>query len=506
MNSELKPIYENLIVGSGAAGITVAKLISVTSHSKNTILLEQHYSPGGCSSFFARGVPKRVYDVGATQMVAITENDIHHKLFTLKSDMQYPKYVKIKRIEFLFPEKCIHLTINDDNSINIIQGIISDKELKYIKKVLNYSKKIGENFWNLLKKIPKFPVFRFSEVLHNAKLFLELKFKLEIILTTLLSTKNICLIFGNKKKYIISNKIFNSLLLDTVQNTMEKIPWLFGSLGLNIINNGIYRYQEGMRSYFYNLSLQIKKNELGIFYQFKVIEIYEETTGFKIKVHDLKKNIYHYLTVTDNLFLNITLWDFLEIFQVNNKYKKKLTNLAQTFETWQAFSLYGYFEDFISPSEEPRYIQIFPPDEEILELKSSLYLSIYEQKNSIRSFTATIHVKSKYVQNELKETYKVNLIERIEKNLNIKIKSPEFSMHHSFAYYTQRSEGRVGGLIVNSLNTLLNPIPNVYTHPNNKTKLFLIGDNYFPGQGVISSTVCGIIAWERAFKGNFSKL
>lgn len=506
MNVKIDSEYKNLIVGAGAAGITVAKLISATSHSKNTVLLEQHYSPGGCSSFFARGIPKRVYDVGATQMVAVTENDIHHKIFTLNNDMEYPKLIKIKKIEFIFPSEGVHLAINSDNSINVFQGIINKNEEIYINNVLNYSKKIGTIFWDLLKKFPKFPVLNFSEILHNVKIFAKLKFKLEILLTVLFPTKIICFFLGNKKNFVISNKVFNSLLLDTVQNTMEKIPWLFGSLGLNIINNGIYRYKGGMRSYFNNISMQIKKNNMNIFYQIKVTEIHEEKNGFKLKIYDKKNKIHDYINVTENLFLNITIWDFLELFHENNHYKRKISRLTKKFNSWLAFSLYGFFEESVVLEDEARYIQLFPPDEEIIALKSSLYLSIYEPNNNIRSFTATIHVHSNYVQDHLKDIYKEKLIERIEKNLNIKVKSPEFSMHHSFAYYTQRSNGRVGGLIVNSINTLINPVPNVYTHPNKKTKLFLIGDNYFPGQGIISSTICGIIAWERAFKGKFSKL
>ena len=91
-------------------------------------------------------------------------------------------------------------------------------------------------------------------------------------------------------------------------------------------------------------------------------------------------------------------------------------------------------------------------------------------------------------------------------SLGIEILSPEFASQKTFEKYTAREKGRVGGLIINSLNTILKPIPNFYHHKNKKAKIFLIGDCYFPGQGIISSSVSGINAWERAFHCKFSQL
>ena len=63
--------YDNVNIGAGSGGLTVAKLLSETFTHKKSVLFEQHIAPGGCAGYFARGTPKRIYDVGATQLVAI---------------------------------------------------------------------------------------------------------------------------------------------------------------------------------------------------------------------------------------------------------------------------------------------------------------------------------------------------------------------------------------------------------------------------------------------------
>ncbi len=258
--------------------------------------------------------------------------------------------------------------------------------------------------------------------------------------------------------------------------------------------------------YFNNLSIQIQKNGLDIFYQNRLTAITENEEGFVLELIDTKSNLKQNVLVTNNLFLNLSIYDFIKIYKEENSYKKKLIKVVNSKNSWTAFALYGYFKEINNFSDGPQYFQIFSSNDEIKELKSSLYVSISEIKNDFRVFTATIHINLSEIRDENISIYKNKLIDRIERSLAIKILSPEFASQKTFEKYTARENGRVGGLIINSLNSLLNPIPNFYHHKNNKAKIFLIGDCYFPGQGIISASVSGINAWERAFNCKFSNL
>lgn len=506
MKTILLEEYNHFIVGSGAAGIAVAKLISVTEQNKETALIEQHFSPGGCSGYFSRGIPKRTYDAGATQLVGVHQNEIQYDLFMLKHKGKFPKIHKIDKINFYFPEDNSLISISSNNNVFCINENLNNQEKIFLQNAFTQATKLSYDLWKILNFIPKFPIYNLNDIFRNFNLILKLKHKIRVIFSIFLSTQTLLRIFGLKNEFTKSKKILNSLLLDTVQNSMENVPWLFGGMGLSILNYGIYRFEGGMRSYFFQLALQIQQNGLNIYYQHKLISISECEAGFILEIFNGKLNKNQNVLVKNNLFLNLTIWDFISLYKENNSFKKKLVKLAHKNSAWTAFALYGYFIDAEAYPSNPWYFQIFSAENELSELKSSLYVSIQERSDSYRYFTATIHINPEEIKQELTEVYKQHIILRIENALKVKILSPELATHKTFEKYTARSNGRVGGLIVNALNPIINPIPNYFVHKNKVTKLYLLGDSYFPGQGIISSTVCGINAWERAFKTKYSNL
>ena len=289
---------------------------------------------------------------------------------------------------------------------------------------------------------------------------------------------------------------------------MQNVPWIIGSMGLNILNYGIYRLNGGMRSYFYNLSLQIQKNEISINYCHELTKIKEIKKGFILTIYDKKTEKSKNVLVKNNLYLNITIWNFLELYQENNSFTKKLKQKIIKKSAWGACALYGYFEDNDNISEKPWYHQIFYEKDEINELKSSLYLSVYsrEVNKNIRNFTATIHFKTELYDPEKKELYKLRLIERIENTLNLKVKYCEFASPKTFEKFTLRKFGKVGGFITNSYNMIFKPIPSIYNHPNQISRMYFVGDSVFPGQGIISSSISGIIACERSSNIKFNDI
>ena len=91
--------YDIVIIGSGAGGLATAKLLAETNYGKSSLLIEQHSAPGGCSGYFARGNPKRLFDVGATQLVGIKKNEIQNIIFSINkgNNYEFPKNQQINK-------------------------------------------------------------------------------------------------------------------------------------------------------------------------------------------------------------------------------------------------------------------------------------------------------------------------------------------------------------------------------------------------------------------------
>ncbi|APJ04057.1 NAD(P)-binding protein [Silvanigrella aquatica] len=509
LNPEIE-VYDNVIIGAGAGGLAAAKLVALSQIHEKNALFEQHDSPGGCAGYFARGHPKSLYDVGATQLVALHEGELQSKLFSIGFENATSEwhFDKIENIHFHFPNDKTVVSIDSESNVIVKSGELNYDEQHVLQKIFLFSNNVTRPLWESLGKIPKIPMYSFLELFSNIKIFVKIKNKLTILFLTFLNFNMLTKLMGLKNHHFKSKNVINSLLLDTVQNEMKKVPSLFGIMGLSILGYGIYRLQGGMRTYFYKLSLQIQKKGLKISYGHELKSIQIIDAGFLLDVYDKRHHINKKILVKKNLFLNLTLWNILKIFNEKNSFTKKLQNKLLKQESWGACALYGYFENKESFPQLPWYHQIFSSHNEIIELNSSLYLSVYqaEENNHLRHFTATIHMDIKLYNEVLKTTYHEKLRERLENALQIKVIESEFATPKTYEKYTLRSDGKVGGFITNSYNMIFPATPSEFKHPNKISKLYIVGDSVFPGQGVVSSSLSGIIAWERAFNQRFSNL
>jgi phytoene dehydrogenase-like protein len=180
---------------------------------------------------------------------------------------------------------------------------------------------------------------------------------------------------------------------------------------------------------------------------------------------------------------------------------------------WQALALHGVVEGD-SPPEfkgKPWYLQVFAQQGE--ELEHALYVSMASDRvdarsgRTYRTFTASLHVDSAADANwrrfavgsdkarkAWKEELLADLVRRIEQGSGLTVTFSELATPETFARYTSRPEGRVGGFASSFNNFLFRSLPRVVA-ANSGSALYVAGDSVFPGQGVIAASMSGVIAW-----------
>jgi phytoene dehydrogenase-like protein len=516
-----------VIVGAGAAGSAAAKCFAAANCAGQTIWFEQHSEMGGSAGYFSRGQPRRTFDAGATQLIECASGALQERLYSLApAKDQAPAeqiFQKIDSITQHWPALARRVVLHADG--NVVWNAerpptpSEQNDIDRLKKFLGTCAKEADWMWKLLADIPRFPPQNFRDVLRALKLFLQVPLRKKITFPYLFlaSARHMMRRHGIAKEGL-ADDVIRGLLVDTTQSTPEHSPWLAAAMGISILSRGIYRCRKGMRAYFRPLLSSFEEHQGSYLPHHQLVRIETHSDGFLLSCRNTHSgDVIQYLA-TESLMLNLTLWDLCgSLFPENDPVRR--TRIFQTWKKksahergWGAWAVYALVEDKPEWDDGPLFHQIFPSPTEHPLLQSSLYVSIPARDDPAhpagqRVLTATLHVEARDYSSEERNLFTAQLVARIEEALRSKLSHVESALPATFAKYTGRAHGQVGGFPLTHRNFMFGAPPAQLVHPINKrTKLLLMGDTVFPGQGVVACSVSGIVAFERATNLTFASL
>jgi phytoene dehydrogenase-like protein len=517
----------HLIVGAGAAGSAAAKCFASANLANSVVWLEQHSEPGGSAGYFSRGSPKRTFDAGATQLVECAEGLLQEQLFSLTPARQQEAasqiFERIPTITQHWPGQNRSVQLSAEGHVTWASKRPPSAEEKHEVALLENFLKICSTeahwMWNLLGQIPRFPPQLGSDFLRALELFWAVPFKKKLLFPYLFFT-NARQIMNRHKipSSGLANDVISGLLVDTTQSTPEKSPWLAAAMGLSILSRGIYRCRKGMRSYFRPMVSAFEEHS-GVYKTHEqIVKIETHSDGFLLTSKNKKNQQESQYLVERAALLNLTVWDIVGGLIPakdpirNTRLYRSWQRRAERERGWGALALYALVPDQPDWPETPHFHQIFPQDSEHPSIQTSLYVSIPSRNDpanpeGFRVLTATVHTEARALSNADKELFTAQLCKRIEAALGVTPHAVESATPRTFERYTARKEGQVGGFRLTLANFMFFAMPSCLVHPINKqTKLLLMGDTVFPGQGVVACSVSGIIAFERATNLRFRSL
>lgn len=514
-----------VIVGAGAAGTATAKCFSAAGLASQVILFEQHSEPGGSAGYFSRGQPKRTFDAGATQLIECDQGQLQRALYEMcPAPDQQPAgdlFEKIPTVTQHWHQRGHKIALHADGRVEWCSSVKATNddlaELKRLERFFSVCFLEAQWMWKILAEIPRFPIQQISDVTRALKIFLKVPFKKKILFPLLfvLNCDQVMRIYGIRRGGLAS-EIIRGLLIDTTQNSPEKSPWLAAAMGISIVRRGIFRCHKGMRSYFRPM-LSAFEQQGGIYKPHQnLTRIETSASGFRLTFIDQRNQQSTTVETNRSVLLNLTLWDLTgSLIPLHDPLRKTRVfqswlRITQAEQGWGAFALYAMVEDQPEWTDAPHYHQMFADSDEPPELQSSLYVSIParndpSQPKGYRTLTATIHVQAENISAEQRLRWQESLSKRIERNLSSKLSSIETATPQTFARYTGRAHGQVGGFPLRLGNFLFFSAPSFIAHPAQKDcRLIVMGDTVFPGQGVIACSVSGIVGFERATNLTFA--
>jgi C-3',4' desaturase CrtD len=290
-------------------------------------------------------------------------------------------------------------------------------------------------------------------------------------------------------------QFLDSQLLISAQTTAENANALYGSAALDLPRRGVNHVQGGIGSLAKTLAKWIKENGGEIQYRQEVEQILMRNG----RAHGVitKKGVTDY---ADRIIANVTPWGLQKL--LGDAEPKGLAEEVEKKEaTWGAFTLYLGLDAAKLPEDVASHQQVIMDGEQPLGEGNSVFISLADEADDSRgpegkrpatlsTHTAIapwweVYEQDRQAYLKKRATYAERMLDAAERAIPGIRRAIELCLPGTpltFAYYTRRPQGMVGGFPQTSLFSARGPQTGI-------DNVWLVGDSVFPGQSTAGVTL-----------------
>jgi len=495
-------VHDVLVVGSGIGGLTAAALCA--ADGLDTIVLEGHTRPGGCAGDFKRrGV---TFPAGATVVMGFEEGGLHRWIY---ERLGLP--IRAERLDLAMQ---VHLP---DQDVRITTDP-ADWPHEY-RRAFPTLGPGGERFWSKVARLaqvahelagrrPMLPLASPYEVLDAVRLLTPaLLPNLVPALPALWQTVGDLLRAEGIHGHLPHRCFIDNQLLISMQCLADESIALSGALALEVYRYGSFSLPAGTASIAQDLLTALEARGGRCHYRSWVRTLVRHGDYWIATTAEGEE--YAARTVIANL-PPAELAGLL-----GNAAPPSLAKAARRRQQpWGAVVLFAALNADTLPGPLPRYHQVVDSYDGAVDDGGSCFVSVFGPDPQDRThhgararLTVSTHTRvdgwwnlpDRPAYAEHKAAVGARLMraaERAVPDLQQRLVFSEVATPRSYARWTGRHEGRVGGVPqTRSQANLL-----ALSHRTGVPGLFLCGDSVFPGQGTIGVTLSGINAARSAVR------
>ncbi len=472
-----------IVIGAGIGGLTAGALLAKRGYQ--VTIFDQAIVPGGCASTFKRR--GFTFDVGATQVAGLEPGGIHHRVFT-ELDIELPQ------ASYCDPACAVFLP-GETVPINVWRD--ADKWQEERQRQFPGS----EPFWNLLNRLFE-ASWRFQgrdPVLPPRNPWdlwqLISAIRLDTLITVpfaLMTVADALKLYGLSENKRLKTFLDLQLKLYSQVGT-EETALLYAATALAVSQapQGLFHLEGSMQVLSDRLVAGLEKYGGKLLMRHSVEKIHTESgrvTG--VTVRNQQGDTWSKLA--DEVVANVTAQDLVRLTDdpVLHNYQRRLEKLPQPSG---AFVIYlGVKQEAIPPGCSPHLQFLYNPDEVIGE-NNSLFVSVSQpgdgrapegQATIIASSFTDVNLWWQNDQNyeQIKQQYTAEAIARLNSYFALSAENvihTEAATPRTFAHYTARDKGIVGGL-GQRIKTFG---PFGFANRTTVKHLWLVGDSTHPGEG-----------------------
>ena len=469
---------EVVVIGAGFAGISAALYLQRAKF--NVTLLESHYRPGGCASFYKRG--RFRFDTGATTLSGMQPGRPVRELLEM-AELSPRMFDADPGITVHLQGKVIRLGKYFENTLAELKNTFPEiHSAKFWHKLFN----IDRDAFNILKLLPAPPAS-----LREAISFIpSLSFKaLQLAVKMLLPAR--FALSKQQRESKVFLQFLDQLTIISLQNDFSSSPWLSAALG--VIYPHDMMIPEGGPGYLAEQLLEVFERRGGkLKYKTQVSQIQKSESGFTV----LSQKGEHFSA--EQIVITTPVWNAKDFFDLDrdNFSKtifKKLNRYANKFKPyWGAFTFNfaatGKFptgcyhqvhtDNTLSFGGDSIFITFSHPDDKIKAPEGTRTVTI-STHTELESWTNISEEEILYRRQLLANQIKILFTKHFPETQFLKFEHN--ATPQTFLNFTSRYKGSVGGIPHRAFE--FHRMPSSVLH---KSGIYLAGDTAFPGQGIVS--------------------
>ena len=496
LSTDTADSYDLAVVGGGIGGLSLAALAQRAG--LKTILCESHTKLGGCAGYFQRG--PYTFDCGATALMGLAPGEPIHDLVN-RVGLNFSG-VKTPEYRICLPD--IDLTLTDDCRA-------------WYETIRSQFPQLGENavrFWRIQQAIgtrmfkagsglPRLPIRSVGDIIHNIKI-LGPGGSL-CAATSLASVQDLLRLLGlnrdNRFRAIIA-----MLLQDTAQAGPETVPLANAAACLQAYRFGLSRPKGSMKAFAEGLGQAFAQS--GGDLRTATIVDHVELASSSHHTFLIKTRRGHKIRARQVAF-NLPL-DLCSKLLAPELLRKNLSpTVTKTEAKWSAFTAYAAIDAKSLSHHKSLYHHVLQDYNKPIHDGNNVLISLSPEDDpgyapaDVRLATMSTHVRpeewaglSPEVYSTKKDAYASlmkDALRRAFPGVDESIRHIEFASPRSFARYTRRSLGRVGGPPVSRSRSNLMAVDSKVLGQG----LWVVGDSVFPGQGTMAVVMCAMRVLDR---------
>ncbi|WP_435006434.1 phytoene desaturase family protein [Tundrisphaera lichenicola] len=485
--------WDLIVIGGGLGGLAttaIARRIGL-----KVALLEAHNKLGGCAGYFSRG--PYTFDVGATALMGLNSGEpIGDLLETIGLDF---RAVQTSSYRVHLPDRIMEIGPEPEafRNASSISFPGHEQARRLFWKLQEW---VGTTLFNVASHVPRLPIRSSKDVAHNLKI-LGLG-GLVAASSWVFTVRDVLKILGLDDDMPFRSLIA-MLLQDTAQAGPETVPFANAAACLQAYRSGMSRPIGGMSALAEGIGRRFSEMG-GDLRTGALVDRVEASEDGWFEVVTRRRQHLKTRQVAFNLPIDLAAKLLRRSSESALEASERKSRAA-----WSAVTAYMAIDRLVIPDKTPLFHQVLRSYDRPIHDGNNVLISLSPVEDpgygpvDVRVATMSTHTRPDEWHDLEPAAYQAKKSDYRERFLGVlecafpgasaSLKHLEVATPRSFARYTRRNRGAVGGAPVSHRNSTFMAVDADVLGAG----LWIVGDSVFPGQGTMATVLSAIRVVER---------